>query len=183
MAARRGARTRPERNRSMSKVRFEHHLKLPPSLVRAALAEILASIATGADVWRDFTFHVDLRAAHLPDVGYIAIPIHLTLAPAREGIDQLDIQIASAKRHASFPTFHGAMGVDATNADSSESMLWLAGDYDLPMHALGVFVDATLAAGIAQLCLSNFLDDVAQACAARIEKRENDFVRYRHYGQ
>ena len=166
----------------MPTARFSRSLKLPPVAVREALSGILQSISQGEHAWRGFQFHIELGKAHLPDVGFIAIPIRLQLAPEQPGIDQRKISIEAARHPSSFPTFEGALGVDAVGSASDESILWFIGDYHLPLGALGALVDATLATGIAERCLENFLEDLANACRARVEKAEAGYIRYRHFG-
>jgi hypothetical protein len=166
----------------MANVRFSRSLKLPPVLAREALSDILHAIAAGENAWRGFALHVELAAARLPDVGFVAIPIRLKVDPAQPGINQLRIEIEAAQHPASFPNFGGSIGIDAVGTTSSDSMLWFAGTYELPMGFLGALVDTTLASGIADRCLENFVDDVTRACQARVNKSEAEFARYRHFG-
>jgi len=71
---------------------------------------------------------------------------------------------------------NGAVGADMSG--HSASTLWIGGTYDVPMGSLGSLVNASVARGIAQRTLENFIEDLAVACSARIDKRESEFMHY-----
>ena len=116
---------------------------------------------------------------HLPDVGYVAIPIALTVGETHADTRSIDLQFTSANNAASFPRFTGAAGIDTTGPTGS--ILWLAGDYDVPLHVAGRLFDKTLASGVAERALGNLADDWAVALIANVEKREAEYVRYRMF--
>lgn len=161
----------------VSDVRLQCNLKIPPVPAFRALNEILRAIAAQEGNWRGFALHLSLGDLRLADFGYVAVPIALTLGDVREGGDAVELTFRAARHPESFPTYKGAIGVDAMG--TSGAILWLGGAYDVPLSLFGRFLDASLAAGAARKTLENFLDDVAAACTAWVEKREADYVRYR----
>lgn len=144
-----------------------------------ALKEILAGIAAQQGAWSGFALHVSLGDVHLPDVGYVAIPVALTTGETHPETRSVDLQFTSAGNAASFPRFNGSTGIDTTGPTGS--ILWLAGDYDVPLNLVGKLFDKTLASGIAERALENLVDDLAVALVASVEKREAEYVRYRLY--
>jgi hypothetical protein len=163
----------------MSDVRLQRMLNIPPVPAFAALREALSGIAAGDSQWRDFVLHVGLKEVHLPDVGYLAIPIHLTVGQATAGIHEIALTFRAARHPESFPTFNGSAGIDTTGP--SGSILWVAGAYDVPLHLFGKLIDATIASGVAQRTLENLADDLAAAVFAMVEKREAEYMRYSLY--
>jgi len=161
----------------MPESRVEVSLNAPPALAFGALREIVSAIAAQEAAWEGFALHVDLGDARLPDVGYIAIPVILTAKPVQPGIQQIDIAFRAARHPESFPTFDGAIGVDSTGP--SGAMLWLSGEYSVPLAAAGKLFDATVLRGVAERALQNLVDDIATACRARIDKNEAAYARYR----
>ncbi|MGA8535459.1 MAG: hypothetical protein WB615_15225 [Candidatus Tumulicola sp.] len=161
----------------MSDVRLQRNLKIPPVPAFDALEEILRGIAGQKGSWQGFALHVSLGDLHLADLGYVAIPIHLTLGERHSDDHAVEVTFRAAHSASAFPTFHGSMGVDAMG--TSGAILWLGGAYDVPLKLFGKLLDASLGAGVASRTLENFIDDVAAACVALIEKREADYVRYR----
>jgi hypothetical protein len=164
---------------NVSDVRLQHHLKVPPVPAFGAVHEILRAIAAQEGNWRGFALHISLGDLHLADFGYVAVPIHLTLGKSHVDSRTIDLTFRAARHPETFPTFNGSMGIDATGP--SGAILWLAGGYDVPLHLFGKFLDATIAASAARRTLENFIGDVAAACAALVEKREAEYVRYRMF--
>ena len=162
-----------------SDVRLQRNLKIPAVPTYQALREILRAIEAQEGNWRGFALHVSLGDLHLADIGYVAVPVRLKVGKQHEDAQAVDITFNAANQSGSFPTFNGSMGVDGMG--TSGSILWLGGGYDVPLRFLGKFFDATVAAGVARRTLENFVDDVAAACAALVEKREADYVRYRMF--
>ena len=160
----------------MPGVRLQRALKVPPVPAYQALADVLRAIEAQEGAWRGFALHVNLGDLHFPDVGYLAIPIRLSVGKAQVETHALQIAFESAKHKELFPRFEGSAGIDATGP--SGSILWLAGSYDAPMKLFGALADATVASGLAARTLENLADDLAEACAANVEKREADYVRY-----
>ena len=163
----------------VSDVRLQRNLKIPPVPTFRALNEILRAIAAQEGNWRGFALHLSLGDLHLADFGYVAVPIAMTVGEAREGGEAVELTFRAARHTESFPTFNGAIGVDTMG--TSGAILWLGGAYDVPLSLFGRFLDASVAAGAANKTLENFLDDVAAACTALVEKREAEYVRYRMF--
>ena len=160
-------------------VRLQRNLKVPPVPAFGALTEILHGIAGQSGNWRGFALHLALGDLRLADFGYIAVPIDVTVGPPRDDAHAIDLTFRASNHPSAFPTFKGSMGVDAMGP--SGAILWLGGGYDVPLNLFGRFLDASLTAGAAQKTLENFLDDIAAACAALVDKREAEYVRYRMF--
>lgn len=163
----------------MPETELERELRVPPGPASEALEEVLRGIAAQEGAWRGFALHVGLADLHLPDVGYVAIPVRLTAHKHATQPDWFEVSFNAASSPAAFPTFKGTICVKADGA--SESILHLDGSYDVPLNLVGRLLDATLIAGVATRTLENFIDDVAAACTARVNQREEEFVRYHFY--
>ncbi len=165
----------------MPKIDLERPLNEPPVPAREAASSILRDIAANANEWQGFALHLNLGELGLPDVGYVAIPVRLEIAGEEsEPRHQMKITIHARRSAEVFPVFHGALGVDSSGPSSSQ--VWLAGEYELPMSGLGAFFDKAVARNAAAKTLENFLTDLAEAIAARVEKRELALARYRLFG-
>ena len=114
---------------------------------------------------------------HLPDFGYLAVPVRFALGREHEDAHSIDLRFQAANQTSAFPTFDGSIGLDGMG--TSGSILWLGGGYDVPLQIFGKFLDATLAAGVAKRTLENLIDDIAAATTALVERREAEYVRYR----
>lgn len=165
----------------MPEVRLERKLRVPEDPAATALGELLQAIANQEGPWRGFALHISLGDLRLPDVGYVAVPIHLQLTPHPSTAHVFEITFNSANLPAAFPTFKGSVGVEA--AGLGESLLALRGGYDLPMHIFGNLLDRALAPGVASRSLENFVEEMASAVEARVNQREAEFARYRFYAQ
>lgn len=161
------------------KARLQRNLKVPPVPAFTALVDIITAIDAQQGVWRGFALHIDLGDLHLPDVGYVAIPIRLKAGHRESTAHTVELEFTAAKHPSSFPAFKGSAGIEATGPTGT--ILWLAGGYDVPLHVFGKFFDRTIAAGIADRTLENLIDDLAEAVVVSVEKREADFMRYRLY--
>lgn len=138
----------------------------------------MQDIVSETGPWHDFALHIDLRDMGLPDLGYIAVPIRLEIAPPREATPTaVPLNIHAKRNPEAFPVFEGSMGAEGTGP--SASTLWLAGSYTAPMHELGTLLDATLVARVAQRALQNFVDDLGEAAERRGERSEIERARYR----
>jgi hypothetical protein len=157
----------------------ERRVDVPYGLSLGTLGEILSAIAQRKGAWSGFFFHVNLGDVGLLDVGYVAIPIELTLGTHTPGINEYPVTIHAASHPKAFPALKGYIGTDM--AAGNASILWLGGTYDVPMGGLGALIDAGPAHGVAQRCLQNFVDDLAEALRARVEQREAELVRYKHF--
>ncbi|HZY95502.1 MAG TPA: hypothetical protein VFE35_00210 [Candidatus Cybelea sp.] len=165
----------------MPEVRLERRLRVPADSAAGALGELLQAIADQEGPWRGFALHVSLDDLHLPDVGYVAVPIDLTVAKHPNEPRRFDITFKSSNLADAFPTFKGSLSVEP--ADLGESTLTLRGEYDLPMQLFGRLLDMALLPGVADRSLENFIDEIAAACTARVDAREAEFARYHFYAR
>jgi hypothetical protein len=162
-------------------VRLERTLRVPADPASEALGELLNAIANQEGMWRGFALHVSLGDLRLPDVGYVAVPIHLTASRHPEVLRTFDISFTSANLPAAFPGFKGTMGLDT--ASLGECTLYLSGSYELPLHFFGKLLDAALLPHMAERSLENFIDEIGAACEARVNQREAEFARYHFYAR
>jgi hypothetical protein len=162
-------------------IRLERMLRIPADPAAEALGNILQAIANQEGPWRGFALHITLGDLRLPDVGYVAVPIHLTVRKPADSPRFFDITFNSANLPSAFPTFNGNIGTEPANL--GESKLLLRGGYDLPMQIFGKFLDRALTPNLAARSLENFIDEIAAACTARVDAREAEFARYRFYSQ
>lgn len=160
-------------------VSLERTLRVPAEQASKALGDLLQAIADQAGPWRGFALHVGLGDLRLPDVGYIAVPIRLTVAKRSEPQYAYDIAFNSSNLPAAFPGFDGQMGVEPGGL--GESKLYLRGSYELPMHFFGKLLDSALTPRVAERSLENLIDEIAAACEATVNEREADYARYRFY--
>jgi len=160
---------------------MQRPLPVPPVPAREAAAQILRDIESGSREWHDFALHLNLGAIGLPDVGYIAVPIQLKVSGEEfDPRHQITFSIHSRKSPEAFPVFTGAIGVDGSGPSNSE--IWLGGEYELPLHGLGMFFDKVVARKAAEKTLENMLADLGEAVTARVERRELGQARYRMFG-
>jgi hypothetical protein len=165
----------------MPKINLEKSLNIPAVAAREAAAQILRDIAADAAEWKGFALHLNLGALGLPEVGYVAIPIKLQIgAEETEPRHQIRFTIHARKNAELFPVLEGTLGIDSSGPSSAQ--VWLAGDYELPMSGLGAFFDKVVAGNAAAKTLENFLADLTEAIAARVENRELALARYRLLG-
>jgi hypothetical protein len=162
-------------------VRLERTLKVPADPAAEALGELLKAIADQEGPWRGFALHISLADIRLPDVGYVAIPIRLTVKKEPEERRIYEISFNAASLPAAFPGFQGKMGLEP--AALGESTLYLNGTYELPLQFLGRLLDATMTPRVAERSLENFVEEIGTACEARVNQREAEFARYRFYAQ
>jgi hypothetical protein len=163
----------------MPEVRLTHKMMVPADSGAQALGELLQAIADQTGMWRGFALHVSLGDIRLPDVGYVAVPIRLTAAKHPTTANAYDITFNASSLPAAFPGFRGEMGVEA--AGLGESTLYLRGTYELPMHFFGKLLDAALTPRVADRSLENFVEEIGEACEARVNKNEAEYARYRFY--
>lgn len=162
----------------MPAIRYEQLLAVAPAPIHSALGEILQGIADQDGAWKDFALHATLGEAGLPDVGYLAVPIHLTIGQVIPGVNQFPIVIRAASHPESFPVFEGAVAAEMSG--NASSLLSLGGTYDVPLGVFGSLVNGALVRGLAEHSLRNFLADLAMASVARVEQREAEYIRYVH---
>jgi hypothetical protein len=163
----------------VSDVRVQRNLPIPSVPAFRALSEILPAIAAQEGNWRGFALHLALGDLRLADFGYVSVPIDLTLGQTHAEAQSVDLKFRASNHPGSFPTFTGIIGVDAMGP--SGAILWLGGGYDVPLNLFGKFLDASLASGAAGKTLENFVEDIAAACTALVEKREAEYVRFRMF--
>jgi hypothetical protein len=162
----------------MPKIDLQRPLSVPTVPARSAASSIMHEITDEKGEWADFALYITLAALGLPDVGYVAIPVKVdnlneTLEPRHE----IAFRLRARRSPEAFPTFEGGMGVDSTGP--SNSLLWLAGSYDVPLGGFGAILNSTLAHGTAEQSLWNMLVELGDAIQARVERREKDVARYR----
>ncbi|HEV3091360.1 MAG TPA: hypothetical protein VGX91_07975 [Candidatus Cybelea sp.] len=162
----------------MAEIRFERKLRVPAELAAQVLGEMLHAIARQEGPWRGFALHITLGDLRLPDVGYVAIPISLTVERSSQS-DAFDITFHAARLPTAFPDFKGTMG--AQPGELGESTLYLAGSYSIPMNVFGKLIDGALMPHAAQRSLENFVEEIAAAAQARVDKREADYARYSYF--
>jgi len=163
----------------LPEIRLERTLRVPADSGAVALGELLQAIADQEGPWRGFALHISFGELRLPDVGYVAVPIRLQAKKHDDNALLYDITFNSMNLPAAFPTFNGTIGVES--AGLGESKLFLRGGYDLPMQIFGKFLDRALTPGLADRSLENFVDEIAAATQARVDRREAEFARYRFY--
>jgi len=162
----------------MPSVELQRALSVPAVPARSALSSIVHEIADSRGDWSDFALMLSFGVLGLPDVGYVAIPVSVSdLAEATEPRHEIRFKLRARRSPEMFPEFDGAVGIDPTGA--SNSSIWLAGDYAVPLKGLGSFFNQTLAHGAAEKSLTNMLTELAEGVVARVEKREMSAARYR----
>lgn len=154
----------------MPHVEVQQSVSLPVVTVWTALREVLNE--------DKFVLRVDLGDIRLPDVGYVAVPVHVELGSERiETPRSLPLVIQALKSADAFPTFDGAIALES-NGPSSSTMS-LGGTYEPPMRRVGAFLDTTILSHLAERALGNFLRDIAQTVQKRGEQAEIQAVRHR----
>ncbi len=162
----------------MPQVELQRPLSVPAVPARSAASSIVHEIEAERGAWSDFALYLDFASLGLPDVGYVAIPARLTgVTEALEPRHEIRFTMRARRSPQAFPTFEGALGIDATGA--SNAQIWLAGTYELPLHTFGGLIDRMFARGSAEKSLENMLNELGGAIEARVQKRERDNVRYR----
>jgi hypothetical protein len=162
----------------MPRVELQRSLGVPSVPARSAVSSILHAIQEERGDWREFALYLDFASLGLPDVGYVAIPARIAnLDESLEPRHQIRFTLCARRSPERFPKFGGAMGIDPNGP--SESIVWLAGDYDVPLHGLGVVIDRTFARGNAEKALDNMLEELADAIQAKVQQRERANMRYR----
>lgn len=165
----------------MPDVRLERTLRVPADPAAEALDETLTAIAAQQGPWRGFALHVSLGDLRLPDVGYVAVPIHLTVEKDSGAAHVFHVAFQSSNLPAAFPGFTGRMILEP--GALGECKLYLRGSYEPPVQPLGKLLEAAFTPGVAERSLGNFVDELAAACEARVNQREAEFVRYRFYSR
>jgi hypothetical protein len=162
----------------MPAVDMQRPLSVPAVPAKAAASTIVREIQERRGDWEEFSLYLNLGALGLPDVGYIAIPV--VVSDVREETEprhKIAFNMRARRSPEVFPVFEGALGIDSTGP--SNALLWLGGNYELPMRSIGGFINETLAHGAAAKTLENMLSELADAITARVEKREMTAARYR----
>jgi hypothetical protein len=164
------------------KLHLERTLRVPADPAAQALGDLLHAIAGQEGPWRGFALHVSLGDLGLPDVGYVAVPISLTLERDSNDRRAFEIHFTSASLPAAFPGFNGTLALREAAA-LGECVLHLRGEYELPMQLFGKLLDAMLMPRVAERSLENLIDEIGAACEARVNQREAEFARYRFYAR
>jgi hypothetical protein len=157
---------------------LQRKLHVPADLAAGALGDILQAIAQRSGPWRGFALHVGLGDLRLPDVGYVSVPIELSVTKGEQK-DAFEVQFRAEHLPAAFPVFTGTL--DLEPAQLGESSLHLHGSYELPMQVFGALIDKALIPHVATKSLENFVDELASACEARVDQREADYAQYHYY--
>lgn len=163
----------------MSDIRIERRLRASPAVSFGLLGEILRAIAAQNGPWEGYGFHANLAEAGLPDVGYLTIPIVLSVSPPPEGVRQYAFAVRARRHPEAFPAFEGCAGIDGSG--TSGASLWISGSYEVPAGVAGKAINATLLRGLAHHVLEHFATDLERAVDAAYEKRESEFARYRFF--
>jgi hypothetical protein len=162
-------------------VRLERKLAIPIESATEAVGSLLHAIARQEGPWRGFALHVGFGDLHLPDVGYVAVPIHLSVEKDGERPHAFALAFTSAHLPAAFPGLRGT--IEVLPGSFGESLLLLTGTYELPMQLFGKLFDSAFMPGVAERSLENFVDEIAAACEARVAQREAEYARYHFYGR
>lgn len=162
----------------MPTIRLQRKLHVPADLAAGVLGDILQAIAQRQGPWRGFALHVGLGDLHLPDVGYVAVPINLNAKRVDEK-HAFEIEFSAEHLPSAFPTFTGTLSLEP--GAIGESSLHLDGSYDLPMQVFGVLIDKALMPHVAIKSLENLIGELASACEARVDQREADYAQYHFY--
>ncbi len=142
----------------------------PADSAAEGLGELLKAIADQDGPWRGFALHVSFGDLRLPDVGYVAVPISLTVEKDPNEARTFDIAFTSANLPAAFPGFNGRDRSRAAGGLGECSSI-LSGAYELPMQIFGKFLVATFTPKRRERSLENFIDEIAAACRARQSAR------------
>ncbi len=162
----------------MPRVNLQHALSEPVVPARSAASAIIRDIEERRGDWAMFALYLNLESLGLPDVGYVAIPAAIyDVSETVEPRFEIRFNLRARRSPHQFPTFHGALGVDASGPSSAT--LWLAGEYKIPAHKAGALFSGIFARGSEEKVLQNMLDELAEAIVARVEKRELASARYR----
>jgi hypothetical protein len=162
----------------MPQVELQRALSVPVVPARQAAHDIMHEIAERRGDWADFALYTELMELGLPDVGYVAIPVRVSISgETAEPQHELRFRLDAMRSPKAFPTFDGAIGVDGTGPSSG--LVWLAGTYEPPVGSLGAMFDQLVARGMAEKSLNTMLDEIGAAVEARVERRELARARYR----
>lgn len=162
----------------MPQVELQRSLSVPAVPARSAASFIMHAIEEQRDEWREFALYLNFGSLGLPDVGYVAVPVEIAgVKELLEPRHEIRFTLSALRSAEAFPTFTGAIGVDATGP--SNAQLWLAGDYEVPANGIGSMFDQTFAHGSARKTLENMLNELADAIEARVQQRERANARYR----
>lgn len=162
----------------MPKIDLQRPLSVPAVPARSAISSIMHEIAESKGEWSDFSLYVALATLGLPDVGYIAIPVAIELtSETLEPRHEIGFTLHARRSPDLFPKFKGGVGIDSTGP--SNALVWLGGEYEVPMSGFGNVLNQHLARGTADQSLRNMLNELADAIQARVERREMDRARYR----
>lgn len=162
----------------MPQVELQRSLNVPAVPARSAASYILHAIEGKRDDWGEFALYLNFASLGLPDVGYVAIPV--TVSGVKEQLEprhEIHFTMRARRIPDAFPTFNGAIGVDASGPSSAQ--MWLAGDYQAPLKAIGGIFDEIFAHHTAEKTLENMLSELADAIEARVQQRERANARYR----
>lgn len=133
-------------------------LRLEPTAVRDAAAQIFQAIAEQDPPYDRLSLSVGLRDLHFPLEGEIRVPIqaYVENRPLRW---ESHLDIKAVNNSAFFPKFQGTLTVTPVGDDACE--IWLQGTYEPPVGPFGAGIDAILLHGAAKASLQKFLEWLA----------------------
>jgi hypothetical protein len=162
----------------MPQVELERQLSVPAVPARSAASYILHAIEEQRADWSEFSLYLNFASIGLPDVGYVAIPVNIDHVKEQlEPRHEIGFTLCARRIPKAFPTFVGAIGIDANGP--SNAQIWLAGHYDPPLQLIGGFFNQLVAQNSAQKALENMLNELADAVEGRVQQRERANARYR----
>jgi hypothetical protein len=162
----------------MPQVELQRPLSVPAVPARSAASHIIHAIADRRAEWGEFSLYLNFGSLGFPDVGYVAIPV--TLNNVNEKLEprhEISFTLRARRVPEAFPTFDGGIGIDANGP--SNALLWVAGQYEVPMGNLGGIFNQLVARGSAAKALENMMNELAGAIEARVQQRERADARYR----
>ena len=162
----------------MPQVELQRPLSVPAVPARSAASYIFHAIQDRRDDFSEFSLFLNFASLGLPDVGYVAIPV--TICDVNEQLEprhEIRFTLRARRIPEAFPTFTGAVGIDASGP--SNAQVWLGGDYTPPLQPIGGVFDEIFARHSAKKSLENMLNEIADAIEARVEQRERANARYR----
>jgi hypothetical protein len=144
-------------------------LDVPAGLARTELMNIMNAIHNHEAPYEDAVLKVGLHDLRLPLPGDVGIPIDAEVQ-GRPFQYQCGIKIAAHGGAELFPKFAGSVNISALGSSASE--IWLQGDYEVPLGAIGAMLDATLFYGTAKRSLTAFLDMLANTITANVKREQ-----------
>lgn len=147
---------------------------LPGALARDAMMRILKAMTDRTPPFDHVTLSLGLRDLQVPIDADVSVPVH-TDAELRPQRWESTFEIEAENNQRFFPRFHGTISVTPSGRSACE--LWLQGNYDAPMGALGEGIDTTLLRGAAERTLTRFLEWLAGEISRDVNASERAYER------